>query len=135
MPAIEILSILNQQHTIKKILLNLQKSRALFTSFLLCFLFVACQQKQPTLSSLYTPLSARANYENSLKEKEGFDKNKLVEWDSIGNLAFSKNVEIPTPYRQTGFFLKGKAEVLAFEIPLKLGEQIEIQLTSDTADV
>lgn len=115
--------------------MNLQKSCALFTSFLLCFLFVACQQKPPTLSSLFTPLSARANYENTLTEKEGFDKNKLVEWDAIGNLAFSKNVEIPTPYRQTGFFLKGKAEVLAFEIPLKLGEQIDIQLNSDTADI
>jgi len=115
--------------------LNLQKSCTLFATFILCFLFVACQQKEPTLSSLFTPLSARANYENRLKENKDYDKNKLVEWDSISNLAFSKNVEIPTPYRQTGFFLKGRAEVLAFEVPLKLGEQIDIQLTSDTADI
>lgn len=112
--------------------MNLQKSCTLFTFPILCFLFVACQQEKPALSALFTPLSARANYENTLKESATLGKNKLVEWDSIGKLAFVQHVEIPTPYRQTGFFLKGRAEVLAFEVPLKIGEQIDVQLKSDT---
>jgi len=115
--------------------LNSQKSRSLFATLFCSLLFIACQQEKPTLSALFTPLSARVKYENTLKETANFDKNKLIEWDSIGNLAFTHNVEIPTPYRQTGFFLKGRAEVLAFNIPLKIGEQIDIQLTSDTAGI
>lgn len=98
-------------------------------------LFMACQQEKPQLSSLFTPLSARAQYERNLKKSDNFDKSDLAEWDSIGNLAFTQNVEIPTPYRQSGFFLKGRAEVLAFKMPLRQGEKIDIQLSSDSADI
>ncbi|MEM6321306.1 MAG: M23 family metallopeptidase [Bacteroidota bacterium] len=96
---------------------------------------LSCQQEQPVLSALFTPLSARAQYERSLKQADFFDKDKFAEWDSIANLAFTQNVEIPTPYRQTGYFLKGRAEVLAYEIPLKEGEQIDIYLSNDSTDI
>ncbi len=96
---------------------------------------MACQQEPPTLSSLTTPLSARAKYKRALKKSTNFNKKDLTEWDSISNLAFTQNVEIPTPYRQSGFFLKGRAEVLAFELPLKQGEKIDIEVKSDSTDI
>lgn len=97
--------------------------------------FFACQQEKPPLSALTTPLSARVQYERAIKAAAGFSPDQLTQWDSIGNLAFTHNVEIPTPYRQTGFFLKERTEVLAFEIPLKQGEQIDIQLTTDSSNL
>ncbi len=115
--------------------LNVIKTKAFISYLLFCLVFSACKQERPALSSLFTPLSARVQYERSLKKTDPLAEAKYAEWDSIGNLAFTQNVEIPTPYRQTGFFLKGRAEVLAFEIPLKQGEQIDIQLSSDTTDI
>jgi len=102
---------------------------------LFCLIFTACEQEKPVLSALVTPLSARAQYERSLQVTDPLIEVAYTEWDSIGNLAFTQNVELPTPYRQTGFFLKGRAEVLAYEIPLKQGEQIDIQLNSDSTDM
>jgi len=96
---------------------------------------MACQQEPPTISSLTTPLSARAQYERQIKQSTDIDNVNLTEWDSIGRLAFTQNVEIPTPYRQSGFFLKGRAEVLAFELPLKQGEKIDIEIKSDSTDI
>jgi len=113
--------------------LNVIKTNDLIIGCLFfCLLFVACQQEPPILSALTTPLSGRVQYERALKKTTPLEKAKYAEWDSIGQLAFTQNVEIPTPYRQTGFFLKGRAEVLAYELPLKQGEQIDIQVNSDT---
>ena len=98
-------------------------------------IFTGCQQELPVISALNTPLSARAQYERTLKISDPLVESAYTEWDSIGNLAFTQNVELPTPYRQTGFFLKGRAEVLAYQIPLKQGEQIDIHLTGDSTDM
>ena len=111
------------------------KTTSLISGFCCLILLIACQQEPPPLSALVTPLSARAQYERALKNSPTFDADKLTEWDSIGNLAFTKNVEIPTPYRQTGYFLEGRAEVLAFALPLKQGEQIDIKLKTDSTDI
>ncbi len=115
--------------------MNAIKTNVLIRCLFLCLIVSACQQEPPKLSALVTPLSARAQYERSLKQANPLAEAEYTEWDSIGNLAFTHHVEIPTPYRQTGFFLKGRAEILAFEIPLKQGEQIDIQLTSDSTDI
>lgn len=110
------------------------KTNALYWCVLCLFLFAACQPETPQLSALPTPLSDRAKYEQELKKINLSDKNNLTEWDSIGNLAFTQNVEIAPPYRQTGYFLKGRAEVLAYKIPLKKGEQIDVNLQTDSTD-
>ena len=114
--------------------MNLIKTNAIICC-LFCLIFAACEQEKPVLSSLVTPLSARAQYERSLQISDPLIESAYTEWDSIGNLAFTQNVELSPPYRQTGFFLKGRAEVLAYEIPLKQGEQIDIQLSSDSTDM
>ena len=100
----------------------------------LCTLWT-CKQEPPSLTALTIPLSARVQYEQELKHAVSDSKISLTEWDSIGNLAFVQNVEIPTPYRQSGYFLKGRPEVLSFRIPLKLGEIIEMKLTTDSSDI
>ncbi len=102
---------------------------------LLWIFTLSCTKEKPTLSALFTPLSARAQYEQLLKKTTIYGKEILAQWDSISHLAFQDSLIIETPYRQTGYFLSNRAEVLSFLIPLKKGEQIDIQIDTDSADI
>lgn len=106
-------------------------STSFFCCFFVLFFCISCNQEAPPLSNLPTPLSAREQYELGLQRSSA---QHIKEWEATSNLAFSQNVKIAPPFRQTGFFLENRADVLSYLIDLKKGEQIDIKLKTDIAD-
>ena len=115
--------------------MNLKRLKLLVWCGVLIWIFtLSCTEERPTLSSLFTPLSARTQYERFLKKSDVYGKKVLAQWDSISNRALQDSLFIEAPYRQTGYFLADRMEVLTFLIPLKKGEAIDIEINTDSTD-
>lgn len=103
--------------------------------FIAAVTFIGCERVDEVVEYFFDDSTPRERYEIRL-ERAGITGTALMlDWRAAAERALREAPAIRTPYREEGYLPPGEPDALAFRIPVRRGQhvQLDVELYADTA--